>query len=261
MSPVWEFEVTMAADADVPDSVRADAEEMIRRVARFASQPVIHARGSLRLSDDPAVERPAIAKASLDVSGRIVRAHVAAGEIREAVDLLERRLRRNLDDHEQLERALRSETGVAEPGEWRHADLPTARPAYFPRPPEERELVRRKTFALAVLSPEEAAGEMRILDYDFHLFTNADTGEENLVYRRDDGTVGLAQATPSPDRGPYAIAADPLPAPPMLLEDAIERLDLSGERFLFFVDAQTRRGNVLYLRYDGHYGPIEPHAG
>jgi hypothetical protein len=29
--------------------------------------------------------------------------------------------------------------------------------------------------------------EMQVLDYDFHLFTNAETGEENVVYLRADG--------------------------------------------------------------------------
>jgi hypothetical protein len=198
---------------------------------------------SLRIHADPAVGRPAVAKASLDIGGRPVRAHVAAEQMLEAIDLLERRLRRNLEDAEELGRAHRHETGIEPPGEWRHGSLPTARPDYFPRPPEERELVRRKTFALAALTPEQAALEMQVLDYDFHLFTSAETGEECVVYRGSDGTVQLAQLTS---------------APVMLLEDAVERLNLSGERFVFYVDAQTRLGNALYLRYDGHYGLIEP---
>jgi Sigma 54 modulation/S30EA ribosomal protein C terminus len=38
-------------------------------------------------------------------------------------------------------------------------------------------------------------------------------------------------------------------------------LEASGQPFLFFVDAETGRGNVLYHRYDGHYGLIVPSAG
>ncbi|MEV7189390.1 sigma 54 modulation/S30EA ribosomal C-terminal domain-containing protein [Kitasatospora sp. NPDC093102] len=36
------------------------------------------------------------------------------------------------------------------------------------------------------------------------------------------------------------------------------RLDLSGLPFVFYTDAATGRGNVLYHRYDGHYGLITP---
>jgi hypothetical protein len=27
---------------------------------------------------------------------------------------------------------------------------------------------------------------------------------------------------------------------------------------MFFINAETARGNVIYLRYDGNYGLIEP---
>lgn len=195
------------------------------------------------------------------MSGRPVRAHVAARHMLEAIDLLERRLRRNLEDLDELARAHRHETGTAPPGEWRHGSLPTARPEYFPRPPEERELIRRKTFALSALTPEQAAWEMDTLDSDFHLFTNADTGEENVVHRRPDGTTVLAQVTPAAGGKPLPFAADPAPVPVMLIDEAVERLNVTGEPFLFFVEAQTRRGNVVYVRYDGHYGLIEPQVG
>ena len=46
----------------------------------------------------------------------------------------------------------------------------------------------------------------------------------------------------------------------MLPEDAIDRLNLGGERFVFYVDAHTRQGSVLYVRDDGHYGLIEAEA-
>lgn len=45
---------------------------------------------------------------------------------------------------------------------------------------------------------------------------------------------------------------------PVALDDAISEMDALNHRFLFFTDRATRRGAVLYLRYDGHYGLIEP---
>jgi hypothetical protein len=254
-----EIPISIVTDEQLPEELRERARDVLLRVAGVAPRPVLHARATLRLHADPALERPAVAKASLDVSGRPVRAHVAARRMPEAIDLLEERLRRNLDDFDELARAHRHETGEVPPGEWRHASRPTARPEYFPRPPEEREVIRRKTFALSALTPEQAALEMFLQDLDFHLFTNADTGEENVVYRRPDGTTALMQITPTLGGTP-PFAVDPVPAPVMLIDGAAERLNLTGEPFVFFVDAQTRRGNVLYRRYDGHYGLIEPSA-
>ena len=44
------------------------------------------------------------------------------------------------------------------------------------------------------------------------------------------------------------------------MAEAIERLNADGERFVFFANQATGRGNVLYHRYDGHYGLITPNS-
>ncbi|WP_244199895.1 sigma 54 modulation/S30EA ribosomal C-terminal domain-containing protein [Amycolatopsis thailandensis] len=48
------------------------------------------------------------------------------------------------------------------------------------------------------------------------------------------------------------------PAPVLTTEDAVDRLGLLGLPFLFFLDLERARGNVLYRRYDGRYGLITP---
>jgi ribosome-associated translation inhibitor RaiA len=77
---------------------RTPAEQMVRRVLEVVHEPVLHAEVKLGVAPDPAVERPATASATLDVNGHPVRAHVAAHSLRAAIDLLEDRLRRRLED-------------------------------------------------------------------------------------------------------------------------------------------------------------------
>jgi hypothetical protein len=158
----------------------------------------------------------------------------------EAVDLLADRLERRLTILSEHTEAKRSETGMAEPGTWRHGDLPTDRPSTFPRPAEEREIIRHKTYELSALTPKDAALDMELMAYDFHLFTNLDTGKDAVIARRDGEVVLLEEA------------------PELTLEQASERLDVTGDPFVFFVDAASNRGTVLYRRYDGHYGLITP---
>ena len=251
--------VELTVRGEVGSAVRRYAEEKVIRVARFAPRPVLVARIILSEETNPSVQRRAVAEASLDVSGRAVRAHVAAAEMREAIDLLAERLRRRLDELAGFVEARRAETGIAASGEWRHGALPIARPEYFPRPAGERELVKHKTFADGVATPEEAVLDMRLLDHDFYLFTNAATGEDNVVYERADGGLGWAQPTPaadSPERYALELQLDPAPATRIDAAAAIGRLDASGEPFVFFVDPASERGNVVYRRYDGHYGLI-----
>lgn len=233
------------------------AKKKISGLGRFAHRPVRHAHVKLTRHGDPAQERPVIAQANLDVDGRLVRAQAQGDTAREAIDRLDDRLRsrlRRAAEHWEARRANRPAPAAQES----HAD----RPPHLPVPPEEREIVRRKSYTIAACSVEEAVMEMELLDYDFHLFTEKATEMASVIYR--DGPTGyrLAQVAPVPKEQltpfelPVTISAT---GPPCItVEQATERLGLLGLPFLFFIDAAQGRAGVLYRRYDGHYGLITP---
>lgn len=50
------------------------------------------------------------------------------------------------------------------------------------------------------------------------------------------------------------------PVRPMSVEDAIIEMDLLGHNFFAFINIDTERTNVLYLRKDGNLGLLEPEA-
>jgi hypothetical protein len=105
------------------------------------------------------------------------------------------------------------------------------------------------------MSPDDAAYEMGILGHDFYLFTDRESGKEAVVYRDGDGRFAI-----SGEAVEGAETAEPVrvvgSAPVLSESEAVARLDLGGEPFVFYLDSQSRRGSVLYLRYDGHYGLI-----
>jgi ribosome-associated translation inhibitor RaiA len=243
---------------DVDDEVVAYAEHKLAELHTLTDKPMVFGRLSLAHEADPARDRRAIAKISLDLNGELVRAHVAAHTMHEAVDLLVRRLRDKLEHRAERRTALRHRGPVSPPGTWRHGDLPAARPEYFARPRGERQLVRRKNFVAEEITPDEAAFDMEQLDFDFYLFRDLADHTDAMIERQDGcyrlTLAGDAVAERQPSAAPIEQAA--LPAPRMSLESAIERLDVSGERFLFFVEDAAGRGAVVYRRYDGHYGLI-----
>lgn len=55
------------------------------------------------------------------------------------------------------------------------------------------EIVRTKRFDLKPMDSEEAILQMDMLDHSFFVFTNAVSGETNVVYRRNDGKYGLIE--------------------------------------------------------------------
>ena len=150
----------------VPEDMAGFAVHQVSSLLRAASEPVLFARVKLIMSADPAVEHPAIAQVSIDLNGRLVRAQAAGGTMREAVEHACGRLRIRLQRAARNWEAVRGGRPVPGPGEWRHQSLPAPRLPYIPRPPGERTIVRHKSYALARQTPDEAAADAELLDYD-----------------------------------------------------------------------------------------------
>ncbi|HET6502898.1 MAG TPA: HPF/RaiA family ribosome-associated protein [Amycolatopsis sp.] len=258
-----DLDVRVTTQGTVPET--ADyAREKISKLAHLAHRPVLSARVKLSRHGNPAVAQPVVAQANLNVNGWLVRAQAEGITAREAIDRLEARLRRRLERVAQRWEARHGRVrGGSLPGphEWRQSSEPTHRGA-FSRPESEREIVRHKSFSLHRCTVDEAAEEMGLLDYDFHLFTEAGSGQDSVLYRSGPTGYRLARLTPP---GPHELAAFELPltisdqpAPRLSTREAMDRLNLIGLPFLFFLEDDRGRGAVLYHRYDGHYGLITP---
>jgi ribosome-associated translation inhibitor RaiA len=260
-------EITVQTNGPVSRTSEQYARDKVTALAGYLREPILHARIRLTRRLDPAVERKAIVQANLDVNGKFVRAQVAAATMREAIDALQDRLRdriERLNPHWEARRG-----GVAPPAapresvapQWRHAGEPAHRPDYYPRPVEEREIVRHKTFALAAESIDEAVFELESMDYSFHLFTDIETGQDGIVYRAGPTGYRLAELHGLEDGHKPTVVAltfSQHDAPELTRHEAIQRLELTGLPFVFYANRQTGRGAVLYHRYDGHYGLITP---
>jgi hypothetical protein len=252
-------------DGDLRGDLAQYLEQRTRDVLTLLDRPVLHARARLTHHADPRLARPYVAEANLDVDGRFVRAQVLAPSAREAVDMLHDRLRQRLEHDLQYtqgdweERRGRRATG--EPHEWRHGDEPAHRPPWFPRPPEEREIVRHKSVSPATCTLDEAAEDMDLADYDFHLFTEEGTGQDSVLYRAGPSGYRLAQVDPHPEAlagHDLTVTVSDQRAPLLTTAEAVERMAQLDRPFLFFLDAERAQGALLYHRYDGHYGLITP---
>ncbi|NLL05513.1 MAG: ribosome-associated translation inhibitor RaiA [Clostridiaceae bacterium] len=58
---------------------------------------------------------------------------------------------------------------------------------------EEFKVVRSKKFPIKPMTIEEAILQMNMLGHEFFMFSNSDTMEANVVYRRKDGNYGLIE--------------------------------------------------------------------
>jgi ribosome-associated translation inhibitor RaiA len=244
-------EVTLRGN--VGDFAGEYARDKVAAALEVAHEPVLGAHVVLDWSRDPGLERHALAEVTVDVNGTAVRAKTAAPTMNEAVDDLEHRLRSQLVRLQDRNRTRHRWTGIAEEDEWRHGDLPRRPVPFYPRPEDTREVVRHKTFASVPMTVDEAAYEMDLLDHDFFLYRDAESGGPALVHRLPAGGYGAQGVEPAEAVATVTYEA----APPVLTEaEARARLEADGEPFVFYQDSETGDGRVLYHRYDGHYGLI-----
>ncbi|MEL7157482.1 MAG: sigma 54 modulation/S30EA ribosomal C-terminal domain-containing protein [Actinomycetota bacterium] len=243
-------------DTSMSDYAREKLGALLQTVGGGARRPQF----KLSFTRNPNRQTLARAEAKFDHDNTVLRAHAAAAGMTEAIDLVIDRLRNNLDHHQDRER--HRATGLEpEVGAWRHGNLPTTLTPYFDRAVADREVVRHKSFAPDEATVDEALWDMALLDYDFYLFVELTTGLDCMLEQRSDGrrvvhvlTTDGAPSVPLPD------GVDQSDVVPTSLRpsEAIRLLDDSGRPFVFFRNAVTERGNVIYRRYDGHYGLITP---
>jgi len=55
------------------------------------------------------------------------------------------------------------------------------------------EVIKHKKFKMRPMDVEEAILQMNLLSHEFFMFTNAATGQINVVYLRDDGKYAVLE--------------------------------------------------------------------
>lgn len=106
-------------------------------------------------------------------------------------------------------------------------------------------IVRRKDCRLQIGSAAAAARVLDAMDYDAHLYTDSETGADAVVCWG--GPLGART------QRQYR---DVIPALPE--DEAAARLCRGGLPYLFYTDPETRRGRLLYRRFDGDLTLVTP---
>jgi putative sigma-54 modulation protein len=192
-------------NVDVSEQLRAAVEEKVARLGRLL-QGMDHAEVHFFEERNPRISDKEVCEVVMAGHGHLVRAKAASSDpfaaADQALSKLEHQLAKlkgkllgrshprrpgsvnslksdeldTLDTLDTFDTADRRDSGGEssdEPDAWQ----PT--------------IVKTKQFAIKPMTPEEAALQMELLGHDFYFFTNADTERAAVVYRRNDGDVGL----------------------------------------------------------------------
>jgi putative sigma-54 modulation protein len=172
----------------VTEALERYAFEKVERIRKFFDDERSVSRAEVELIHErnPSISEPEVAEATLFINGVVLKAREASEDMYASIDRMS----------DKLERQVRRYRG-RQIDRW-HGQLKGHSPEPESTVPENEEeieakIVRTKQFQMKPMGAEEAVLQMELLDHDFFVFTSADTGDINVVYRRRDGNYGLIE--------------------------------------------------------------------
>jgi len=173
----------------VTPALQRYALEKVERVSKFFDSERSDSRAEVELihARNRSVVEAEVAETTLFINGTVLKATEASEDMYASIDGMA----------DKLERQVRRYRG-RQIDRWQgHTKNAPPVPEEPIAPEEEANLeariVRTKQFQMKPMGAEEAVLQMDLLDHDFYVFTSAETGDINVVYRRRDGNYGLIE--------------------------------------------------------------------
>ena len=163
---------------EVTDALREYAEKKVSKIAKFFEKSPRGAQVTL------STERGKhIVEITIQVDGLLLRGEEKTNDMYASIDGAMENIERQVRKYKtKINRKFREENKVVA--------------ALSPSSPEEDtepQIKRTKRFAMKPMSVEEAVMQMDLLGHDFYVFTNGETDQVNVVYKRKDGHYGLIE--------------------------------------------------------------------
>ncbi|MGI6678100.1 MAG: ribosome hibernation-promoting factor, HPF/YfiA family [Dehalobacterium sp.] len=118
---------------------------------------------------------------TIPLNGLIIRGEEETSDMYSSIDLVEEKLEKQIEKYKtRINKKTKNKT------------IRDMQVTYEPEPNEPR-VVRNKRFLIKPMPTEEAILQMNLLGHSFYVFTNDETEEINVVYRRKDGNYGLIE--------------------------------------------------------------------
>ncbi|ASS76887.1 ribosomal subunit interface protein [Tumebacillus algifaecis] len=173
---------------EVTEALRQYVDKKIGRLEKYFHAPTefsVHVTLSV-VRDYHTVE------VTMPINGFVLRAEEKSGDMYASIDTVSDKLEKQIEKHKaKLNKRLRQE-GVSslfkEHGE-------SAVHVLTEDETDLGDVVRVKKFAVKPMPVDEAVMQMDLLGHDFFVFSNAETDEVNVVYKRKDGQYGLIEPT------------------------------------------------------------------
>ncbi|HGY5533165.1 MAG TPA: ribosome hibernation-promoting factor, HPF/YfiA family [Prochlorococcus sp.] len=183
---------------ELTPALREYTQSKLERAVQHFEDMVVEADVHLSVARNPRVPQQT-AEVTVFANGTVIRAQERSENLYASIDLvaskLSRQLRRYKERHSDHHhspghRASSTPTTEAVIDEAQvDGSLLDGKEAHLPNPG-----VRRKYFPMPPMSVEAARHQLDLIDHDFYLFREQESGELQVIYRRNHGGYGVIQA-------------------------------------------------------------------
>ncbi|MCG9885417.1 MAG: ribosome-associated translation inhibitor RaiA [Cyanobacteria bacterium] len=183
--------VIQGKNIEVTDALREYVQQKVEKAVSHFHHLAMEIDVNLSVARNPRIEPKQTAEVTIYANGAVVRAEESSQNLYASIDLVADKIARQLRKYKE-KRQDRKHTAVKTAdvlGEGAVTDtvVPDREPALPP------EVVRTKYFAMPPMTVDEALGQLELVDHDFFMFRNVETGEINVIYERNHGGYGVIQ--------------------------------------------------------------------
>ena len=179
---------------DVTPALREYTETKLERAIHHFDDLVLEADVHLSVARNPRVPQQT-AEVTVFANGTVIRAQERSENLYASIDLVASKLARQLRRFKERHSDHGHRTTPTAANDVLLTERPTedslleGKEAQLPSPG-----VRRKYFAMPAMSLEEARHQLEMIDHDFYLFRDKESGELQVIYHRNHGGFGVIQA-------------------------------------------------------------------
>ena len=177
---------------EITEAIREYVHQKIEKAASHYQSLTTEIDVHLSVARNPRITTKQTAEVTLFVNGSVIRAEESSENLYASIDLVADKIARQLRKYKekrQTKGSNRAKAAVATAEEQPLiGDLTKDR---APELPEE--VVRCKYFAMTPMSVHDALEQLDLVDHDFYVFENAETGQLNVIYERNHGGYGVIQ--------------------------------------------------------------------
>ena len=182
--------VIQGKNIEITDAIREYVHQKIEKAVNHFQNLTTEVDVHLSVARNPRINPKQTAEVTIYANGAVVRAEESSENLYASIDLVSDKIARQLRKYKEKRQAkahtpkaaeiLNEQPIVSSLLSTRTAELPSS-------------VVRTKYFAMPPMTVQEALEQLELVDHDFYMFRNVETGEINVIYERNHGGFGVIQ--------------------------------------------------------------------